>query len=118
MNRTHFLSLFLFAIAGIFFSFSPVYGDDAAVPTITDIHNVLLQAAGRNSDTPPTIAEQTELLNKALKMADQLPHVYHGRLAKTKRCIVAALNELGNGDPAHKAKEDIYAADDAIKSMM
>ena len=118
MNRTHFLSLFLLVIAGISFSFSPVYGDDATVPTITDIHNVLLQAAGRNSDTPPTISEQTDLLNKALKMAEQLPHVYHGKLANAKRLIVAALTELENGDRAHKAKEDIYDADDEIKAMM
>jgi hypothetical protein len=73
---------------------------------------------GHDSDTPPTLADQTELVNKALKMADQLPPVYHGKLAKAKRLMVAALNELGNGDSANKAKEDIYDADREIKDIM
>ena len=34
------------------------------------------------------------------------------------RSINAALSELAKGDPAHKAKEDIYDADDQIKSIM
>jgi len=118
MCRTHFLSLLFFVITGIFFSSSVAFGDDDNPATLADVHKILLQAAGYQSDTPPTSDEQTELLNKALKMIAKIPHAYHGQLKAATRDINAALSELSNGDPAHKAKEDIYDADDQIKAIM
>jgi hypothetical protein len=53
-----------------------------------------------------------------LKMIDQIPHVYNGELKAASRDINAALNELSQGDPANKAREDIFNADDEIKSIM
>ena len=118
MNKSHFVRLLLLVTAGVFLSFPAAFGDDGHVATLGDIHKVLLEAAGYHSDAPPTIAEQTDLLNKALKMMEELPHVYHGHLAAAKRSIDAALNELEGGDGANKAKGDIYDADDQIKSIM
>jgi len=118
MNRTRFLSLLLFVVAGMVFSFQSALGDNENAPTLTDVHKILLQAAGYQADTPPTSDEQKELLNKALKMMEKLPPVYHGHLASAKRSVVAALDEVGNGDTANKAKEKIYDADDQIKKMM
>ena len=118
MNRTRFFSLLLFIVAGTAFSFQSALGDNENAPTLTDVHKILLQAAGYQSDTPPTIDEQKELLNKELKMLEKLPRVYHGHLAAAKRSVSAALDELGSGDTANKAKGDIYDADDQIKEMM
>lgn len=118
MKKTRFASLLLFVIAAISFSFPAAFGDDANPATLADVHKILLQAAGYESDTPPTPAEQTELLDKALKMIHQIRHTYHVQLKAATRSINAALSELGSGDPAHKAKEDIYDADDLIKSIM
>ena len=111
MKKSHLTVLLLFASFGIFWNFSTAFGDDVNAPTLSQIHQTLLQAAGYQSDTPPTIDQQTDLLNRALKMIDQVPHVYRGQLKAASRCINAALSELGNGDPAHKAKGDIYDAD-------
>ena len=91
---------------------------EGGTATLADVHKILLKAAGYQSDTPPTPAEQTQLLNKALEMLQKVPHVYHGELQKAAMSIEAALNELSTGDTAHKAKGDIYDADDAIKSVM
>lgn len=118
MNRTRFLSLLLFVVAGMAFSFQSAWGDSENSPTLTDVHKILLQAAGYQTDTPPTIAEKKELLEKALRMLEKLPPVYHGHLAVAKRSVVAALDELANGDTANRAKGKIYDADDQIKGMM
>ena len=100
----------------------PVFANDdddgGRTPTLADIHKILLEAAGYQSDTPPTAAEQTVLLDKALAMLKKIPPVYHGQLKVAKASIEAALSELSTGDTAHKAKGDIYDADDAIKSIM
>jgi hypothetical protein len=124
MNRTCFPRLLFLVATGFCLAFSTAFGDDDMTPapsdhpaTLTDIHNLLLQAAGQ-SDNPPTIDEQTELLNKALKMILHFPHVYHGQLKAASRSIDAALNELANGDAAHKARADIFEADDRIKAIM
>jgi len=118
MNRTRFLSLLVFVVAGIAFSFQSALGDSENSPTLTDVHKILLEAAGFQTDTQPTIDEKKELLEKALRMLEKLPRVYHGHLAVAKRSVVAALDELGKGDAANKAKGDIYDADDQIKEMM
>ena len=118
MNTARFRRLILFVIAGCLFASPALFGDDDNPATLADIHKILLQAAGYQSDTPPTPAEQTELLHKALKMIQDIPHVYHGHLKAATRSVNAALSELENGDPAHKVKGDIYDADDKIKSIM
>jgi len=118
MKKAHILRLLLLVIMGIPFGFSATYGDDVNPATLADVHKILLQAAGYQSDTPPTAAQQTELLEKALKMIKDVPHVYHGQLKAAARSINAALTELGSGDAAHKARQDIFDADDQIKSIM
>jgi hypothetical protein len=110
---------FALGIASVFFfSASSAHGDAAGNATLSDIHKTLLQAAGYNSDTPPTQDQQVQLLNEALEQLHDVPHVYHGQLKEAARLINAALSELSNGDPAHKAREDIFGADDQIKSIM
>jgi hypothetical protein len=118
MTRTRFLSLLLLIISGIAFTFQSALGDNENAPTLADVHKILLQAAGYQSTTPPTVAEQKELLNKALKMLEKLPRVYHGHLAAAERSVTAALDELGRGDTANKARGEIFDADDQVKGMM
>lgn len=119
MNKLRLLVLLHVLVAGIFLGWScPAVAHDSHIGTLADVHKILLQAAGYNSDTPPTVNEQKELLTKALKMIRTIPHVYHGELKSATQSINAALSELSNGDPAHKAREDIFDADDKIKSIM
>ncbi len=120
MHKSRFTGLLLLVVTGIFFSIASAVGDDAnPAPSLTEVHNLLQQAGDAyKADAPPVAAQQTELLNKALKMLAQLPHVYHGQLKAAARSIEAALSEIASGDTAHKAKGDIYDADDAIKSIM
>ena len=118
MKPARFPHLIVFVIAGCLFTSPALFGDDANPATLADVHKILLQAAGYQSDTPPTPAEQTELLQKALKGIHEIPHVYRGQLKAASRSIEDALVELEKGDPAHKVKEDIYDADDKIKSIM
>ena len=61
---------------------------------------------------------KVQLLNSALKMLRKIPHVYHGQLRAAAQSINAALDELSTGDAAHKARQDIFDADDDIKSVM
>ncbi len=117
MNITRLPSLLILAIIGIAFSYSPAFGDATASASFADIHKVLLQAVG-DQDATPTVAQQTELLNKALKMLSEIPRGgYHGQLKGAKQSIETALSELSTGDTLH-AKNDILSADDAIKSLM
>ena len=106
-------------IIGGFCSLSSlVHADDTNGATLTDVHKVLLQAAGYQTDTPPTSDEQTALLQKALKMLKDIPHVYHGQLKHAAQDINSALSELADGDKAHKARELIFDADNEIKAVM
>jgi hypothetical protein len=92
--------------------------DDDNVPSLADVHKILLQAAGYEADTPPTPDQQKQLLGDALKMLRKIPHVYHGQLNLARRDIEAALSELSTGDAAHKARSDIFDADDIIKGLI
>jgi hypothetical protein len=119
MIQIRLLGILFGIVAVLFFALSsPVLGDNGNAATLSDVHKTLLQAAGYDADTPPTPDEQVKLLNQALKQIRTIPHVYHGQLKEATRLINAALNELSNGDPAHKAREDIFDADDQIKSIM
>ena len=120
MKPTRMFAPLLF-VTIMFFSFPhEAVGDDAPSggATLADVHKTLLQAAGYQSTTPPTIAEQSALLHKAIQMLHEIPHVYHGQLKHASQDINAALTELEGGDAAHKAKQLIYSADDEIKSVM
>jgi hypothetical protein len=97
---------------------SLVRADDTSGSTLTDVHKVLLQAAGYQADTPPTSDEQTALLQKALKMIKGVPHVYRGQLKRATQDINSALSELADGDKAHRARELIFDADNEIKAIM
>ena len=118
MNTARFRCLILIVIAGCLFTSPALFGDDDNPATLADVHKILLEAAGYQSDTPPTPEEQTALLRKAIKMIHDIPHVYHGHLKAATRGLDDALSQLENGDPAHKVKGDIYDADDQIKSIM
>jgi hypothetical protein len=125
VKSAHFIGCFLLTIA-LGFGWRPVLADDndgpsdqvSETPCLLNVHKILLQARGYESDTPPSQDDEKELLEKALKMIDQIPHVYHGELKAATRFIHAAVSELSNGDPDGKAKDDIFKADDEIKSIM
>jgi hypothetical protein len=111
---------FLFLL-GAGCAFAPVlmpqsWADDGSV-TLGDVHQILLQAAG-SPDNPTPADQQKDLLGKARDMMRHLPHVYRGQLKRAQEDVEAALDELANGDPAHKVREDIFDADDLIKSIM
>jgi hypothetical protein len=118
MKRTYLSGGFTLLLAGFLFAVLPLHADDDGPASLEDVHKTLLQAAGYQADTPPTPDQQEQLLNSALKMLRKIPHVYRGQLRLAARSINNALNELSNGDPAHKAREDIFDADDQIKSVM
>jgi hypothetical protein len=119
MTQSRILGILLGVASCLFFAFSsPVLGDDGNAATLSDVHKTLLKAADYQSDTPPTTDQQVQLLNQALKQINEVPHVYHGQLKEATKLINAALSELSNGDPANKAREDIFSADDQIKSIM
>jgi hypothetical protein len=112
------MRLLLLTLAGFFLALPAARAEDEAPATLAGVHHLLLEAAGYQNPAPPSSSEQTELLKKALHIMEGLPPVYHGHLAKAKRSVEAALSELGQGDPAGRVKEDIYDADDQIKSIM
>src|ERR1700677_2617502 len=121
------VGFFVFAILSLLIGTQTARADDAdssatttssPVPTLSDVHQTLLQAAGYQTDTPPTVDDEKALLEKAQKMIIQIPHVYHGELVAASRDINAALSELASGDKANKAREDIFNADDEIKKIM
>jgi hypothetical protein len=120
MHKSRVLGLSLLVVTGLFFSCASAMGDDNAVPSFEAVHALLQQAADAyKADTPPVPAQQVELLNKAAKMLGQIPRGgYHGQLKAAIRSVEAAIDEINTGDTAHKAKEDIYDADDAVKSIM
>jgi len=115
MNPSRLFSLVVFTLVLFFFG-SPQLRADDTPPSLDGVHQLLVQAAGDSADSPP--ADQKELLGQALHMIHQLPHVYHGVLAQAARDVESALDELANGDGAHKARHDILDADDLIKSIM
>ncbi len=117
MNPSRLSSLVVFTLVLVFFG-SPQLRADDTPPSLDDVHKVLLQAAGDSADAPPSADQQKALLGQALDMIHQLPHVYHGELKQAAREVEAALDEIGNGDAAHKARSDILDADDLIKSIM
>jgi len=129
MHTPRLLGLLLFVLTGFFFSIAPVIGDETTAPpaSLDAIHKLLQQAGGYQADAPPPPAKQTELLNQANKMISDLEHApqtappprgYFRQLRDATRSINAALQEIGTGDTAHKAKGDIFDADDIVKSLM
>ncbi len=120
MHKSRFFGMALLIATGIFFSFKPIKADDNPPPTFAAAHALLKQAADAyKADTPPNPAQQTELLKKAQSILAQIPKGgYHGQLKAALRSVEEALTELSTGDTAHKAKEDIYDADDAVKACM
>jgi hypothetical protein len=117
MNQSRVSSLIALVVVGILFVCSPRLFANAS-GSLEDVHKILQQAAGVNADTPPTADQQKELLAEAIKLIHSIPHVYHGQLRQADRDINAALDELASGDKAHKARQDIFDADDVIKSLM
>lgn len=108
-----------FVIVGAVLAFSSrLFANENNVGSLHDVHEILLQAAGYQADTPPTTDQQTELLHKAIKMLRTVPHVYHGQLRIATRDINSALDQLATGDAGHKARSLILDADDQIKSVM
>jgi len=118
MNPLRLSSLIASAVAVLLFASSPLRADDGNPPSLEDVHKILKQAAGDSEDTAPPPDQQKALVSQALDMIHKLPHVYHGELKKAARDLEAALDELANGDAAHKARSDILDADDLIRSIM
>ena len=116
MNTSRLVGLVTLVAITVFVFPSRSWADNPA--SLKDVHDILMQAAGDNPDSMPPVDQQKSLLGDALKKIHHIPHVYHGDLNRASRDVEAALNELSNGDAAHKARHDILDAADLIKELM
>jgi len=95
---------------------APLFGED------TDMLNKafnLVHAAWNPAGETPSNADRTDLLTKALKLAQDAPqHNVRGHRVKAVLDIKAALSELQKGDPDNKAKEYIHDADSELRTAL
>jgi hypothetical protein len=95
---------------------TPLFGES------TDMLNKafdLVHQAWNPGGDPPSDAQRTELLTKALKLAQDAPqHKVGGHRVKDVRDIEAALSLLKDGDPEHKATEYIHDAASELRTAL
>ena len=122
MKINHVLGLVAVLVLGLIFNFqATVYGDDtAAAKAMGQVHDLLHQAWGESTDTPPTNSERITLLTKAealIKKAPSTPARYRRYRVDALQDIASALAELKKGDPDKKASDYIHAADEEIRNL-
>ena len=116
--KTSFLVNALYvAIMSAFLSFSaPVFGQD------TDMLNKafdLVHQAWNPGGDPPSDDQRTDLLNQALKLAQDAPqHNVAGHRVKAILDIKAALAAIKDGDPDHKAGDYIRDAASELRTAL
>ena len=118
MNFSRVCSPAALTVAGLILVSLPVRADDAGPATPEQVHKVLREALGDGPDTAPPAAQQRDLVAKALKLIQRVPHVYHGELMRAAQDLSTALEDLGRPDGASKARGDILDADDLIRGIM
>lgn len=79
----------------------------------------LVHQAWNPAGDPPSNADRTDLLDQALKLAQDAPdHHLKGHRVQAILDIKAALDELAKGDPDHKAVEYIHDADSELHTAL
>ena len=118
MKTSFLLNAFSIAILGAVLSFSaPLFGDDD-----TDMLNKafdLVHQAWNPGGDPPSDDVRTDLLNQALKLAQNAPqHNVLGHRVKAILEIKAALSLIQDGDPDHKAADHIRNAASELRNAV
>jgi hypothetical protein len=92
----------------------PARADDHAI--IEDAHHQLEQALNPGGD-PPSSADLTAFLQKALDDLKVLPHIYRGTRVQAMDAIKSALLEIKNGGSGDQINEDIREADSEVRDI-
>lgn len=98
---------------------TPIFGDDAAQVAAGMLNQAydLVHKAWNPGGDPPSAAEQTDLLTKALKLTQDAPdHHLRGTRVQAVLDLKAALAMLKNGDPDHKLNDLIHTAADDLRA--
>jgi hypothetical protein len=117
MKSSLLLNLFAVATLGTLFSFSPpALGQDAGM--LNQALDLVHQAWNPGGD-PPSNAQRTDLLTKALKLAQDAPqrHV-KGHRVKAIEEIQEALDEIQKGDPDHKVDGLLHDANSELRTAI
>jgi hypothetical protein len=95
---------------------APVYGmDDDMLNQALD----LVHQAWNPGGDPPSDADRTNLLTKALTLTQNAPeHHVRGHRVQAILDIKAALAMIKDGDPDHKATEVIHDAADELRDSL
>jgi hypothetical protein len=109
--------LVLIGVASLIFSFSAL-ADDPTPDMLNQALDLVHQAWNPGGDAPSN-AQRTDLLTRALKLAQQAPdrHLKMHR-AQAIQDIDLALAEIQKGDPDQKATGYIRDADSELRSAL
>jgi len=91
-------------------------GDDGA---LLDQAEHLVHQAWNPGGDPPSNEDRTQMLNKAIELAQKEPdHHLRGTRVEAIRLMRAALEEIKTGDPDNKLNSDLQEADRALRDAM
>jgi hypothetical protein len=97
---------------------SPVFGDDDG-DMLKQAEDLVHQAWAPGADTPPTDAQRTDFLTKALELAKNAPqHHVHRHRMKAVQLMKATLDEIKNGDPDKKVNGMLKDADSELREAI
>jgi hypothetical protein len=121
MKTSLILRVFMLVIlGGVLGLTAPAFGD--AAPVSADLLNQaydLVHQAWNPGGDPPSDAQRTELLTKALGLIKDAPdHHLKGTRVQASRDIKAALDMLKAGDPDHKAGDLIHTAAEELRDAI
>jgi len=98
-------------------SATPVFaGDDGEV--MKQAEDLVKQAWNPGGD-PPSDADRTQMLTKAVELAKSEPdHRLHGKRVEAIRLIQLALDTIKAGDPGHKVNGMLQDADRELRDAI
>ncbi len=96
----------------------PAWADDSSADMLNKAYDLVHQAWNPGGD-PPSDAQRTDLLTKALDLTKNAPdHHLKGTRKQAMLDIQAALDLLKNGDSDHKAGDLIHKAADDLRDAI
>jgi hypothetical protein len=118
MKNFTILRLFGITTMVAIFGFTTLGFGDESTEMLNKALDLVHQAWNPGGD-PPSNDQRTDLLNQALKLAQDAPqHNVRGHRVKAIKDIQAALAEIKMGDPSGKAYEQIHDADSELRSAL